>query len=174
MRQPQRRTRQQDTILLSGWLFADLLLALSVIFLVNNTAFHAPARPRPTPTPPVVAVTATPTPVPHLELTPYRIKININGSNSGNMVRQQVQHDKNLQGRRVGLVIIYTGAPTDNDIGIAQQTDEQIKASLQSLDTSGFSAASYYDRSDLTPSTDLYVLDQPSSFVMLDIYLFAQ
>src|SRR5258708_13351439 len=30
--------RVRDTVLLSGWLFADLLLALAVLFLVANTA----------------------------------------------------------------------------------------------------------------------------------------
>ncbi len=41
--------RTQDTVLLSGWLFADLLLALVAIFLIANTANIQPEPPPPVP-----------------------------------------------------------------------------------------------------------------------------
>ena len=45
-----RRTRR-DMITLGGWLFADLLLGLSLLFLVANTVGSGPPPPTPTPMP---------------------------------------------------------------------------------------------------------------------------
>lgn len=45
-----RRTRR-DMITLGGWLFADLLLGLSLLFLVANTVGEGPPEPTPTPMP---------------------------------------------------------------------------------------------------------------------------
>lgn len=45
-----RRTRR-DMITLGGWLFADLLLGLSLLFLVANTIGEGPPEPTPTPMP---------------------------------------------------------------------------------------------------------------------------
>lgn len=45
-----RRTRR-DMITLGGWLFADLLLGLSLLFLVANTVGEGPPPPTPTPMP---------------------------------------------------------------------------------------------------------------------------
>lgn len=45
-----RRTRR-DMITLGGWLFADLLLGLSLLFLVANTVGDSPPPPTPTPMP---------------------------------------------------------------------------------------------------------------------------
>ncbi len=45
-----RRTRR-DMITLGGWLFADLLLGLSLLFLVANTVNDGPPEPTPTPMP---------------------------------------------------------------------------------------------------------------------------
>ncbi len=53
--------------LLSGWLFADLLLGLAMLFLVASPG--APAVPTPTPTP-TLTPTSTPTPRPTSTLTP--------------------------------------------------------------------------------------------------------
>lgn len=66
----------QDTVSVAGWLFADLLLGLSMIFLVSNTQ-SAPLTPTPTVTSaPTTAgtlvpwLTLTPTPTPAATLTP--------------------------------------------------------------------------------------------------------
>ncbi|HEV2127416.1 MAG TPA: hypothetical protein VGR22_02225 [Thermomicrobiales bacterium] len=47
---PRRRNRR-DMIVLGGWLFADLLLGLAMIFLVANTVGAPPPTPTATPTP---------------------------------------------------------------------------------------------------------------------------
>lgn len=51
--QPYKRKRhhQRDMITLGGWLFADLLLGLSMLFLVANTVGAPPPEPTPTPLP---------------------------------------------------------------------------------------------------------------------------
>ncbi|MGI8977551.1 MAG: hypothetical protein ACR2GS_12605, partial [Thermomicrobiales bacterium] len=46
-----RRRTRRDMIVLGGWLFADLLLGLAMIFLVANTAGSPPPTPTPTATP---------------------------------------------------------------------------------------------------------------------------
>ena len=58
MRRIQRR-RPTDTVMLSGWLFADLLLAVSVIFL-STARGVAPESLVPTPT--AIAIAPSPTP----------------------------------------------------------------------------------------------------------------
>lgn len=46
-----RRRSRRDMITLGGWLFADLLLGLSMLFLVANTVGAPPPEPTPTPLP---------------------------------------------------------------------------------------------------------------------------
>jgi hypothetical protein len=46
-----RKRNRRDMIVLGGWLFADLLLGLAMIFLVANTVGAPPPTPTPTPTP---------------------------------------------------------------------------------------------------------------------------
>lgn len=46
-----RRRTRRDMITLGGWLFADLLLGLSLLFLVANTVGDSPPEPTPTPMP---------------------------------------------------------------------------------------------------------------------------
>lgn len=60
MRQPDRKPRVRDTVFMSGWLFADLLLALAVLFLAANTI----GIKIPPPPPPKLVVTPT-----HLDST---------------------------------------------------------------------------------------------------------
>jgi hypothetical protein len=55
MRQPDRKPRVRDTVFMSGWLFADLLLALAVLFLAANTI----GIKIPPPPPPKLMVTPT-------------------------------------------------------------------------------------------------------------------
>ena len=42
-----RRRNRRDMITLGGWLFADLLLGLSMLFLVANTVGAPPPEPTP-------------------------------------------------------------------------------------------------------------------------------
>src|SRR2546421_776587 len=58
MRQPDRKPRLRDTVFTSGWLFADLLLALAVLFLAANT----------------IGIKIPPPPPPKLVVTPVRLE----------------------------------------------------------------------------------------------------
>ena len=58
IRQPDRKPRLRDTVFTSGWLFADLLLALAVLFLAANT----------------IGIKIPPPPPPKLVVTPVRLE----------------------------------------------------------------------------------------------------
>lgn len=57
MQQPYKRKRRtrKDMFTLGGWLFADLLLGLAMLFAVANTVGQAPPTPTPTATPNLLA-----------------------------------------------------------------------------------------------------------------------
>lgn len=57
MQQPYKRKRRtrKDMFTLGGWLFADLLLGLAMLFAVANTVGQAPPEPTPTATPNLLA-----------------------------------------------------------------------------------------------------------------------
>jgi len=180
-----RKPRVKDTIMLSGWLFADLLLALAVLFLAANTVGAKPQPPTPTPVPtqalvptPTPTFTPTPTQEPRLDFSPQRITISgvdYNGLLSGssqatNDVKQKLLSQSVLQGRSVGLTIVYGGAPTTDDIGRAINIAKKVYSILQDLGNSGgaFKRSSYYDA--------LYTLSSANTpdVVTIDVYLFRQ
>lgn len=167
----------------AGWLFADMLLALTMLFLVANTLAVKPlttrAKSRITPVPTKVKITPTPTPIPtqlpRLELSFHEFTINVdsqgllnNSQSAINSVKQQVKAQPVLRGRSVGLVIAYGGAPDDSQIPTAQAIAGKVYNALRSFGKgdSVFGRASYYDT--------LYLLGGNPNKVTLDIYLFAK
>ena len=179
MRQPDRKPRLRDTVFTSGWLFADLLLALAVIFLAANTiGVRLPLTPTPTPKPTAIAKkgpTPTPTPEPRLDFNPQPIQlkgVNWNGllndsSQAINDFKGMVESQSILKGRRVGLTLVSGGAPTDNDIPQAQNIADKVISILEDLGKQGFPPfkdASYYK--------PLYRLPSDPSIVEIDVYLF--
>ena len=161
-----RKNSSSPSMVSVGWLFADLLLALAVLFLLANTV-GSPLKPMPTPT-------QIPTQLPRLELTFHEFKINIdpnallNDSQSTiNAVKQQVRAQAFLQGRSAGLVIVYGGAPDTSQIGQAQAIAGKVYNVLKMLGKEGFAftRASYYDT--------LFSLYSTNTIVILDVYLFA-
>lgn len=159
-----------------GWLFADLLLALAMIFLLANTVGSSnKPKLKPTPTPTRVLPTPTPTPLPRLELKFHEFTINVdpngllNNSQSATVsVEQQVKAQAILRGRNVGLVIAYGGAPGDSQIGQAQAIAGKVYGILKFLGKQGFAftRSSYYNT--------LYDLGGSPNIVTIDVYLFAQ
>jgi biopolymer transport protein ExbD len=172
---PRRRFRMRDTMLLSGWLFADLLLALFVIFLSANTVG---VKPQPIPTQiPTVAVVPTPTPQPllRLELNKHHLQLSIdsagllnNAPNALHQLEQEVRAQAFLQGRVVGLVIAYGNAADPSQIQTAQTVAQKVMNALQTLGRQNFAftRTSYYD--------PLYSLYSNPNFTEIDLYLFAQ
>lgn len=173
MRQRDRRFRMRDTVLLSGWLFADLLLALAVIFLSANTVG---VKPRVIPTSiPTPTARPAPTPLPRLELSRYRITLTIdsngllNDSPSAiNDLKQKIRGQAVLRGRTAGLVIVYGGAPDVTQVTRAQTVVTKVISVLVSLGNQGFvfTRTSYYD--------PLYILNGDANTTVIDIYLFAR
>lgn len=173
MRQRDRRFRMRDTVLLSGWLFADLLLALAVIFLSANTVG---VKPRVIPTSiPTPTARPSPTPLPRLELSRYRITLTIdsngllNDSPSAiNDLKQKIRGQAVLRGRTAGLVIVYGGAPDVTQVTRAQTVVTKVISVLVSLGNEGFvfTRTSYYD--------PLYILNGDANTAVIDIYLFAR
>lgn len=104
----------------AGWLFADLLLVLAMLFLAANTmGIHPP--------PPPAQITPTPTPqkvqaqleqgyrrfVVHVDKTAF-LK---NDSHAINSVKQQIAGQSFLQGRSVGLIVAYGTVSPDDSSG---------------------------------------------------------
>lgn len=188
MRFKYNRPPKRDTLLLSGWLFADLFLALAVIFLSANTGgitLLATVTPTPTPTViptptvaptpmPMPSPTVTPTPAPRLELAKHRVTLpNIDTAGLLNDtqsaitdLQNQVKSQSFLNQRTVGLVIVYGGAPDDTQIARAQNVSNKVMDALRSLGRTdaGFARTSYYD--------PLYTLGNGVDIVVIDIYLF--
>ncbi len=175
MKGRRQRFKERVFTISVGWLFADLLFALAMLFLLSNTLGVA-AKPkpiRPTPTP-----TMVPTPD-ALLLDRSRLRLTLTVNNPGALsqgdaqakaalaqqIRQQMRQ-KGLQDRRAGLAIVYGGAPGDGDISTAQSIAGQVYSVLDSLGSQEFVFCHtlHYDA--------LYVLGNSLQTVIIDIYLF--
>lgn len=162
--------------LTAGWLFADLLLALAVIFLTANTVGVFHPAPTPTPTPiPTPTPTPTPTPLPRLETGAVTLNLTVDwggltqtppAASASQGVIAQVLKAPALKGRRAGLVIAYGGTPDESGVGTAKLVAKATMAILQTLNRPGqtFVETSYHD--------PLIQLGQNFSYVKLEIYLY--
>lgn len=177
MQQSKGKSHVHDTVMLSGWLFADLFLALTIIFLSANTVG---SKLNPVP---------TPTPEPRLDFN-YQI-ITLSNVDYGWLLRdspqvkddlkRQIRRDYSfLQERSVGLVIAYGGANAlDHDI-LAQDQARKIAGKvygvLQELGQSGFAfqRASYYYPNYPNDYWGLFNPGQDPSTVIIHIFLFKQ
>lgn len=158
----------------AGWLFADLLLALAMVFLLANTV-----NTKPPPTPPVVkktTVAPTATPLPQLELTAQKLTLTVddagllnNSSDAISSVKQQVRSQmSSFKGRRAGFVLAYGGAPTDGDVQHAFAVASKVMSILQTFEPQKFIfiKTAYHD--------PLFRLGDDSTKVVLEIYLYKQ
>nr|BBH93139.1 hypothetical protein KTA_13380 [Thermogemmatispora argillosa] len=171
-----RPPRMRESTLLAGWLFADLLLGLAVIFLAATTyaRLPPPATPTPTPTPPLG--TPTPTVLPRLELHHHRFTVNVdanglltNDAGAIASLKRQVRAQSFLRGRTAGLVIVYDGAPTVDAIGTALDVSRKVMGLLAEMgrqERFAFTCTSFYD--------PLYTLGQDQATVTIDVYLFTE
>ncbi len=157
----------------TGWLFADLLLALAMGFLVANTVGqNPPPLPTATPAPP------TPTPTPHqitvLERDPVKLSITLLGGYqqllNGNPqtisdAQNQLQNNPGLQGHRAGLVLTFGGGGPGGSADLGNQIASQfIQVVLKQMHVVFDSNTVYHD-----PFHDLY---GDPNVVELEIYLF--
>jgi hypothetical protein len=166
-------------ILSAGWLFADLLLAVAMLFLAANTVSipKPPATPvakHPTHVP--SKPTQTPTPNPRvLEHNYCRIPLNISDltgfQNSLSSAENQLEPQLNaidqhgfLRGRKVGIAIAYGGANDGNEgrgVNVANQTYGVLR-DLATRNTP-FAGTSFYD--------NLFTRLFSPNTVIIDVYL---
>lgn len=160
----------------AGWLFADLLFALAMLFLLSNTLGVAKAF-VPTPTPTLI-VTPTPTPG-GLLLEKQRVNLTFSISNPDALsqgdaqaqaelaakIRQEITN-KGLQNRRAGLAIAYSGAPSIGQIQEALAIAKQVYKALDKLGSQKFVFCQvlHYD--------PLYLLGDNLQTISIDIYFF--
>jgi hypothetical protein len=186
----QRRSDRQDGSALAmfggvGWLFADLMLALTVAFLVADTVSTPtpPSPPRAGHARPVVRHQPTPTPSaspsgPALDLgyITVHLKVDPAGLQAGSaqaeaLVRSQITQISGLTGRRAGLVLLFAGDlnpddPTDYKAAIS--LDQKMAGVLSGLSIDGglvFQVSVYRDFANYGSEPDT---------VELNIYLFKQ
>jgi hypothetical protein len=160
----------------TGWLFADLMVALAMMFLVATTVgFPSPPEPKPTPAPahhPVPAKSKPPNrPGPALDLNYVTITISnldynglLNNSSAATAsVRNAVLGNAAVRGRRAGLVLLFGGDNPQNALAVS--LDQKISQILTGLGRQNyvFQVAVYRDFVDLA---------QPLSDFHMDVYLF--
>jgi hypothetical protein len=84
-----------------------------------------------------------------------------------NDIKQQIQNTTLLRGKSVGFAVVYDGAPTDNDTGMAKKVAGKIYTILPTIPKTSncdFSRSSFY--------VPLYNLGLPQNQVQVDVYFF--
>lgn len=154
-----------------GWLFADLMLALALAFIVATTVLQplppgepVPGEDRPTPT------TAPREPVLSLEAVTLTIPIDVQGLLADDEVaieglRQQVLSNTNLTDRDAGIVLTFGGTDKFRDRPLGQRISKRVNAVLMGLGADGF----VFDKVVVFKD---YLGDGPQNEVIIEIYLF--
>jgi hypothetical protein len=162
-----------------GWLFADLMAAIAMAFLVANTVGsiasprppkpHVKLTPRPTPSP-----TPTPTQGPALDLNYVCVPLTVDNPQAlisgdpseADSVRSQITSVAALKSQQAGLVLLFGGDP-DSPQGDSQaiSLDNAVIQILQGLGQQNyvFEVAVY---------RKFLGLNQPQTSVELNVYLF--
>jgi len=142
------------TIGLAGWLFADILLALAVIFLVSQPGSPPMATLEATPVPtatPISTPTAAPTPTcrPAAVLDKAQVNVpNSPGSSIPTIAQLQAALD-GYQGRSAGLVLTYVRAPQP---GQGQRLAADVNARLMEALPNVFGRSAIYEQFDYVDS----------------------
>jgi hypothetical protein len=162
--------RSRDLLSLGGWLFADLLLALAMLFFTTSIITQPSHSVHIKPTPP-------PKPEQPLELNGQRVTLTIdapgilnNSSAAIQSVEREIRGISFLRHRSAGLVVAYGGSPTADgyQINTAIEIANKIYAILGMLGKTGFvfTHSKYYD--------PLFRLGTNENTVILDIFLFSR
>lgn len=166
-----------------GWLFAELLLGIAMVFLISSPGAIKPPPPTPTPVTPTVPP-PTPTLHPYLSTSPVTVVVSgvdVNGliNNDAaairrfqNLVITQLKSAKfqkqPLIGQCAGLVIPYGGEPTigGNSIPIGGAMTRALRSLAVDSSKHGqfFKLAVYHD--------PLIWVGQPYGKVKLELYVF--
>lgn len=154
----------------AGWLFADLLLVLAMLFLAANTmGIHPPPPVHPTPTPTPQKVLA------QLEQTHHSFTVQVNTAalldgdqNTANSVTRQIADQPFLQGRSAGLIIVYGRARANCEEEHAYDIAQKVYDLVRQLGQTDpiFSKVADYD-------TLCNIRDNVNA-IDIDIFLFVQ
>lgn len=154
----------------AGWLFADLLLVLAMLFLAANTMGIHPPPPTPTPTP---RVTPTAPPLAQLEQKYHEFIVHVDrqaflsgDATAVRSVTQQIVNQPFLQGRSAGLVVAY-GTDT-SDCTTAYLVAKHVYKLVKQI---GQSNATFQKTVDYT---QLCNIRPDINQITIDIFLFAQ
>lgn len=170
-----RRNRWRTALIfgLTGWLFADLFIALTMGFVANTVGY----LPTPTPTATVApTVIPTATPLPHLSLHPITLTLSVNyvGLLNGDPnaiadAQRQVRADGRLKCKLAGLALTFGGANPDTAqaLAIARAIDSKVLPGLGNQ-SYVFIRTAYREFFNLgtdpgTATVDVYVFDNLSS-----------
>ncbi|WP_113705627.1 hypothetical protein [Nonomuraea lactucae] len=166
-----------------GWLFADLMVALVMAFLVATTVGGQkpeapPPEPSPTMTPtPTPSPTPTPTPTvePGIEQRPVKVTLRgvdwaglLAGSKAAEAdLRRKIQAKEQLKDRHAGLVLAFGGGGAQ-DRDRAQNIARKANAVFKKLGKQNFSV---FHGTVFVPYVNFY---NSMSTVSLDVYMFKQ
>lgn len=157
-----RRRAKRSTFGLVGWLFADLLLALTMIFVIVSAVQGAYTPPKKSGATPIISA---------LSSTPVDVTVQVDTTallNSDpaamasvqNQVKSQLQRYQQL---KAGMVLTFGGGPNaDQDTSVAQQ----INSALGSLGAKHF----VFDKAVFRSFIDL---SQVSGTNLIQVYFFA-
>jgi biopolymer transport protein ExbD len=153
----------------AGWLFADLLLVLAMLFLAANTmGIHPPPKPTPTPT-----VTPTQAPLAQLEQKYHEFPIYVdrqaflnNDPAAVRSVTQQIVSQTFLRGRSAGLIVAY-GTDT-SDCDVAYQAAQKVYNLVRHIGQSNLTFKKTVDY------TTLCRLHSDINTIIVDIFLFTE
>jgi hypothetical protein len=160
----------------TGWLFADLMVALALAFLVANTVGQPPppTTTSTTTTAPPTTTTLRPTTTTvealdlrYIDLTLTRVDYQglvRRDAKAIAAVKRQVRRDHRLAGRRAGLVILFGGASGTNP-SRGRQAAIQVQKVLADMGRHGF----VFKDAVYRPFFDL---QKPSTVVQLNVYVF--
>lgn len=167
-RRPEYRTRNATGVTV-GWLFADLLLALGMLFLISSTVGVPPPPVTPT-------VTPRPTPTPDVRILEHSYceiiltisdlpKFQADQRSAMDQLEPQIDRIAFLKGRQVGIAIASGGIQDDSNMARGQQvasTTYQVLANLGKR-SKVFAGTSYFN--------PLFTYNYNSKQVQVDLYL---
>ncbi len=159
-----------------GWLFADLMVALVMAFLVATTVGVKKPEPPPEPTP-TATPTPTPTPAvePGIEQVPAKVVLQgvdwtglLAGSGAAQAdLERKVRAKKQLKGRRAGVVLAFGGGG-GQDRDRAERIARKANAVFKKLGKRDFSV---FHETVFVPYVDY---NASMSTVSLAVYMFKQ
>lgn len=152
-----RRSRRIGTMVLAGWLFADLLLVL-VLVSMGDQADPLVARPRPSPT---ASPTKSPTPKPSPSPTGPRsveknpLKFKVSGSRDGDLIGQIKKKTDGSAKRNAALVLTFGGSGSGTEY--AHRVNRLLNRARSSMFTKDTGTEDFHDLSERSSTAELWV-----------------